>query len=327
VIDKSLAETDSNWREKIAELDVLLDEVRPQLIEAETELADRLAKISAFEFKVRTHLEPLTRRLEKIQAEIHEYRQQLQRLHEYYVTANGEKDVFGQYDWMFNAESAAASGDYRYREAVAEPPATPLSEDDTTSLKQQYRQLARRFHPDLALDDADRDYRTSIMKAINAAYARGDLAQLKELAQEPDSADRLEYARSDHQLAQAMYIELTRCHRRLKEIKEELTRLENHKSARLMRRTEKAAAEGRDLLVELSHELRNEIANKLIERDVLKEQIELFNHEEADYGGDAFADAVLDLSLEGIFDGDDSTMAARWPEHSGWDDDILDDVE
>ena len=280
MVNNSLAESDNNWGEKIAELEAQLEEVRPQLIEAETELADRLAKISAFEFKVRTRLEPLTRRLEKIQAEIHEQRQQLRRLQEDLVTANGEKDFFDKYGWVFNQESAAASGEYRYREATAEPPSAALNKDDTTALKQLYRQLARRFHPDLALDDADREYRTGVMKAINAAYAAGDVARLEELVQEPDSADRLEYAHTNQQLVQAMYIELTRCHRRLTEIKEEIAHLENHKSVRLMRRAERAAAKGRDLLDELYHELQNEIAHKLIERDVLKQQVELFDQED-----------------------------------------------
>lgn len=328
MIDKSLSETDSNWREKIAELETLLDEVRPQLIEAETELADRLAQISAFEFKVRARLEPLTKRLEKLQAEIHEQRQQLRRLREGFVTANGEKDFFGQYDWVFNQESAAASGEYRYHEAAAVPPSTALHENDAAVLKQLYRQLARRFHPDLALDDADRLYRTGIMKAINAAYAAGDLVRLKELVQEPDSADRLEYAHTDQQLVQALYVELTRCHRRLKEIKEELLRLENHKSARLMRRAERVASQGRDLLTELYREMQDEIAHKLIERDVLMQQVELFDQEDADFGDDTFADAVFDLSLEGIFDDDDDLpMTARWPERPNWDDDILDDAD
>lgn len=325
--DKHLVESDGNWREKVTELEALLDEVRPKLIEAETELADRLAQISAFEVKVRTRLEPLTKQLDKVDSEIKELRQQLRRLHQDFVTANGERDYFDEYDWVFNSKSAAASGEYRYREASYEPPAAPLSEDDTTSLKQLYRQLARRFHPDLALDDADRAYRTKIMKAINAAYASGNVARLQELAQEPDSADRLEYAQTDQQLVQALYIELTRCHRRLKEIKEELARLETHKSARLMRRTEKAKAAGRDLLAELSYDLQTEIAHKRIERDVLKQQIEQFGQEESDYISDAFADAVYDLNLEGVFDDDDTTITLRWSEHFDWDDDILDDSE
>ncbi|MCB9418721.1 MAG: hypothetical protein H6667_02875 [Ardenticatenaceae bacterium] len=327
MIDKSLVENESNWREKIAELEALLNEVRPQLIEAETELAERLAQISAFEFKVRTKLENLTKRLEKIQAEINEQRRKLRRLQEDFVSGNGEKDFFDKYGWVINHESAATDGEYRYREASSEPPAITLNESDTTTLKQLYRQLARRFHPDLALDDGDREYRTKLMKAINAAYATGDLDQLKKLMEEPDSADRLEYAQTDQQLAQAMYIELTRCHRRLTEIKEEIARLENHKSVRLMRRAERTAKQGRDLLAELHRELQNEIAHKLIERDVLIQQVELFDQEAEDFSDDAFADAVYDLSLEGIFDDDDNdtTITARWAEYSDWDDDILDD--
>ena len=327
VIDKSLSEIEGNWRQKIAELEALLDEVRPQLIEAEAELADRLARISAFEFKVRARLEPLTKRLEKIQAEIQEYRRRLRRLQEDFVTVNGEKNFFSEHAWVFDTESAAASGDYRYREPIFTPPSAPLGADDTTSLKQLYRQLARRFHPDLALDDADRAYRADIMKAINAAYAAGDLARLQELAQEPDSADRLEYARTDQQLVQAMLIELNRCHRRLVEIKEELARLELHKSARLLRRSQRAEAEGRDLLQEISRDLQAEIAQKMIERDVLKQQVEFFGHEETEFGGSAFADAIFDLNLEGVFDDDETSHTARWDEHPDWDDDILDDSD
>jgi predicted nucleic acid-binding Zn-ribbon protein len=326
-IDKHLIETDGNWAEKIAELEALLAEVRPQLIEAEAELADRLAKINAFEFKVRTYLEPLAKRLEKIQAEIDDYRQQLRRLQQD-IAAKGENDFFNQHDWVFDAEFGAASGDYRYREAAAEPPSPDLSEDESQSLKQVYRQLARRFHPDLALDDEDRAYRTNLMKAINAAYAAGDLARLQELAQEPDSADRIEYAHTDQQLVQALYVELTRCQRRLVEIQEELAQLENHKSAKLQRRAERAAAQGRDLLVELSQELQSEIDHKLIERDVLQQQVAYFGQEETDFGGNAFANAIYDLNLEGIFDEEDeTTITARWPEHPDWDDDILDDLE
>lgn len=324
-IDKHLIETDGNWGEKIAELEALLAKVRPQLIEAETELADRLANISAFEFKVRTYLEPLTKRLEKIQAEIAGYRQQLRRLQQD-IAAKGENDFFNQHDWVFDTESGAASGDYRYREAAPEPPASDLSQDETHSLKQVYRQLARRFHPDLALDDDDRTYRTNLMKAINAAYAVGDLARLQELSKEPDSADRIEYAHTDQQLVQALYIELTRCQRRLVEIKAELTQLEKHKSARLQRRSERAADQGRDLLAELSQELQNEIDHKLIERDVLQQQVAYFGQEETDFGGNAFADAIYDLNLEGVFDEEgETTITSRWPEHPDWGDDILDD--
>lgn len=51
------------------------------------------------------------------------------------------------------------------------------------SLKKLYRLLARRYHPDLAIDDADRAYRNRIMVLINDAYAEKDLDALLALAE------------------------------------------------------------------------------------------------------------------------------------------------
>lgn len=326
-IDKNLVTSDSNWREKISELEAMLAEIRPQLIEAEANLADRLAAISAFEFKLRAALEQLTRQLENLKKQINDYRKQLRQLYEENTAENGDGNWHDFVDWDFDSESAAASGDYRYRETPPETAPPTLNQDDTAALKRLYRQLARRFHPDLALDDDDRAYRTGIMKAINAAYTLGDLEKLHELSQEPDSIDRIEYARTDRQIVIALYNELIHCRRRLAEIKEELTRLETHKSAYWLRRAERAEAEGYDLLAKIKRDLQDEIAHKMIERDILKQQIEQFGREEPDFGGDAFADAVLDLGYEGVFDDDDITLTARWSEHPDWDDDILDDSD
>jgi len=51
-------------------------------------------------------------------------------------------------------------------------------EDEETRLKRLYRELARRFHPDLAADDADRDRRNEVMRRINEAYRSRDLDAL-----------------------------------------------------------------------------------------------------------------------------------------------------
>jgi hypothetical protein len=47
--------------------------------------------------------------------------------------------------------------------------ATPAPE-----LKALYRDAAKRIHPDLATDDAEKERRTTLMAALNAAYAAGD---------------------------------------------------------------------------------------------------------------------------------------------------------
>jgi hypothetical protein len=47
-----------------------------------------------------------------------------------------------------------------------------------------YRELARKAHPDLAQDEDERKRRDEFIARVNAAYARGDEALLRELSKE-----------------------------------------------------------------------------------------------------------------------------------------------
>ena len=57
------------------------------------------------------------------------------------------------------------------------------------SLKQLYRRLARRFHPDLAEDEADRAHRNHVMTLINEAYSNRDREALLMLDSGEDNGD------------------------------------------------------------------------------------------------------------------------------------------
>jgi DnaJ-class molecular chaperone len=46
-------------------------------------------------------------------------------------------------------------------------------------LKRLYREIAKRIHPDLATDDAERAKRNQLMAEVNRAYADGDEARLR----------------------------------------------------------------------------------------------------------------------------------------------------
>jgi hypothetical protein len=61
--------------------------------------------------------------------------------------------------------------------AVAEPQVVVKAE-----LKSLYRELAKRFHPDLAANDIEREAHGRRMADINDAYARGDLDALRRAA-------------------------------------------------------------------------------------------------------------------------------------------------
>ncbi|WP_328720538.1 J domain-containing protein [Streptomyces sp. NBC_00247] len=75
-----------------------------------------------------------------------------------------------------------------YPEAVAmlteqsvRPPKRVRPSDEARKL---YRELARKAHPDLARDEADRQRRDEFIARVNAAYGRGDVSLLQELAAE-----------------------------------------------------------------------------------------------------------------------------------------------
>lgn len=68
------------------------------------------------------------------------------------------------------------------------PAARPVASTVTAialSLRDLYRLAARRFHPDLACNPADRDWRAAMMRRVNAAFAQGDSATLLGLLDQP----------------------------------------------------------------------------------------------------------------------------------------------
>lgn len=331
-MDGTLTRTADDWQDRISELKALLEELRPQLIEAEAQLAERLAAISAFEYRVRSRLESLSRRLDTLQAEIDELRRELRRYRDNFFL--GDEGLPRPPDadpgWRFE-EHAASSGSYRYRTRVDTPRPAPEGQR-LASLKQLYRRLARRFHPDLVLDEADRAYRTDMMMAINAAYARGDLEELERLAAEPDSL--LHEPETPQEMAAALQREVDRCRRRLDEIAAELTTLEGHDSAKLMKRVERAAAAGRDLLAELAADLRRRISEKMVERDILETQLEDVERDGVEMSVDDLADIVYNLGLEqadeGNLFGADGGWRPRnprpWESNDGQEEDEPDDL-
>lgn len=308
-IEQNLESARDDWGTMIAELQGQMDLLQPELVTQEARLSEQLARISAFEFQLRTHLEPLTRRLDDLQVEIAELQRQLRRLQDSWMSATEpEADELWRAWRMSTAAGAAADDDYRYHSAPASPP-PPASRKRAEAIKAVYRQLARRFHPDFALDEDDRSYRTGVMMAINAAYTAGDLEKLEQLTREPDPP-RPHY--TPEEMALALLREIDRCQTRLAEIATDLQRLAQHPSALLEARAERLAKKGRDLFAELASELRDRVAEHMVQRDVLLAEIEAFENGEPDFVDDAFADAVFNLGLEQALVEDSDLSVAEW---------------
>ncbi|GGU30705.1 J domain-containing protein [Streptomyces violascens] len=84
------------------------------------------------------------------------------------------------HDWMDSDGISPEAASMLTGQPVRPPKRVRPSEE----VRRLYRELARKAHPDLAQDEAERERRDEFIARVNAAYGRGDEALLRELAEE-----------------------------------------------------------------------------------------------------------------------------------------------
>ncbi|MET8982549.1 J domain-containing protein [Streptomyces sp. NPDC004539] len=179
-------------------------EAEPARPEERLEQAVRAAEQALIEFEIavetfrvevdnfsRLHhqkLGPMYTRLDELDAQIAEARaartgdpEDLRRAEEArarVMPMPGVEELF--HGWM--------DGDGLFPEAVAmlteQPVRPPERVRPSDEARKLYRDLARKAHPDLAQEDSERLRREEFITRVNAAYARGDEALLRELSEE-----------------------------------------------------------------------------------------------------------------------------------------------
>lgn len=192
---KAITQTSFN----VADLRRELDYARHDLREAEAELAQEQAAVNAFRMHCRLKLDNWVNILLELQVE----KQSL--LTQWQLAQNEEEKPNSQIPNP-NADNPnpkskienPKSEDTFWQGTIAEegppgrvpelllPTDTP---NDKAAEKRLYRELARRFHPDLGRTAVDIAYRTEMMAAANNAYAAGDAQALYDLAGELDPQD------------------------------------------------------------------------------------------------------------------------------------------
>lgn len=129
-----------------------------------------------------------------------------------------------------------------------EIPPEPVNQD----LKKLYRELARRYHPDMATSEEDRKRRTKLMAQINAAYADKDFEALQTLATHPERVN------VDEPLAVLVLRQLQQLSRLLRQqifdLKQQRHNLLNCDLMKLKVEEKLLRRQGRELLKELAAE-------------------------------------------------------------------------
>ncbi len=259
--------------EKLTRLRASLAKSQDELIEAEAELADFIAEVNAFEFEFESKVGHLVDKLSALEAEVDDYLHRIKSLRNEQIFGSSYRTVEDQYrrTWQVPPKSAPT------------PPPEPLPPATEAEIKKLYRQLARRFHPDLASDEADRAYRTDKMQAINDAYAARSMIELMTIANTPDNilvGSPVPREKTDEEMVKALQGEITRCQRRIQEIKMTIQNIHNQPSVELSLEVKLARRQGRDLLAEMAAELERKIGRKSAERDMIKAQFDSLGPED-----------------------------------------------
>lgn len=129
----------------------------------------------------------------------------------------------------------------------------------TEELKELYRKISKKVHPDLAMDDTDRGYRNKVMVEVNKAYSEGDVEKLNQILREWDtSPEAIEGEDVGSRLIRTIRM-IARIRDRITAIEREMTELMTSDIYELKEKVDAAFDEGRDFIMDLATRLDEEI--------------------------------------------------------------------
>jgi hypothetical protein len=127
-------------------------------------------------------------------------------------------------------------------------------------IKNLFRDLARRFHPDLTSDPAEKKWREEVMTRVNQAYANRDLKALRALAEQPDRPVDSPNQTKEQEIAN-LRKELKRLDGVIADLKARIKHLEESPAWQLKMEARLKRRSGADLLSELEAKIREQITD------------------------------------------------------------------
>jgi Skp family chaperone for outer membrane proteins len=234
-----------------AELEVLGQE----LAEMELELATAQGELAGFTERYHSLIAGRLAELDRVQADLAKLRMQ-------HAPDDPTLNADARQAEARAEQSRRESDAYRNRQDQDSPRFAPGND-----LKKRFRQLAQKIHPDRAVDESDRAWRTQLMSEANRAYRAGDTAALDEVMalwlegrrdDRPLPAGAVPPAPTSERTA-ALAAEVSRIRQRIAAIMTELDRLYGSRIYELFAAARMATRQGRDLLMEMAERLDRQI--------------------------------------------------------------------
>ncbi len=241
------------------------------------QIVERQERIAQLQFEVSDTQADLARFQQEYQNRVGTLETQLQDLEDELTRARHSAARRAQWGDRVYEEDAPVDVEEQFKKtwtSTGEPKKTPpekkeLDERSKEELKRYFRELAKRYHPDLVTDAAEKKRREKIMAEVNDAYASQDLAALREISQRPEQpAEAAEKSRE--QMIVELQAEIVRLDGVITGLERSLQQLINSRFVKLMLDVSIAAKSGQDLLGEMAADLRVEIARVEVELAALR---------------------------------------------------------
>ncbi len=247
----------------------------------EQELEKKLAELSALE----AELAERELELATLQGELHTFeREYLRVVGIRYARLDEIEAEIAKYLAFLNPRDSTARNQAEEAWAKAQDSKRTASENATNSescrdfkpwesLKKLYREVAKRIHPDLTTDKAERLRRQQLMAEANQAYENGDEERLRAILHvwenSPDSVQsegvEAELIRTIRKIAQVQ--------ERLKMIEEDIEALKRSTLYQLREKVLAAQQTRRDLLAEIAAQIDEQIAAAKVRLEYLRAKV------------------------------------------------------
>jgi hypothetical protein len=230
---------------ELAKKRALLERLKDSLADREEEMADIRAELERFEAKYTMEVGRLYAELDDIEAQIAE--------EELRVHPDDDEIQQKAEDARQRAEQSAAQADEERWEGCN------FRWQPTAEAKKAYHKLARLIHPDLAIENEERERRHELMAKLNDAYSAGDQTLLNKLVEEyRDSPDLVQGSSIGDELIRKIR-QISQVKGRLKELRAERLELELSELFVLRQKVTSEMLEGRNLLKQMAERTRSHI--------------------------------------------------------------------
>lgn len=192
-------------------------------------------------------------------------------------------EAFSNHREQVEADESEAAGARMAYEEIQEK--EELAPEVKKELKRLYRELAKRFHPDLADSEEERIRRNRIMAEVNDAYGREDFSALQGMLDRYEWVEAEAKANTWQAKIEALENESRRLDNLHAELERKLDEIENSSAFELWESVQQAAQQGYDLFDALCKGLEKEIEDRLGELEYQQSRYQemLVQHIGADF--------------------------------------------